>query len=126
MEDFLATAAAEGAVPLLSIHGFQYTFEEALETTVDWYLANGAWVDGIRSGEIRVMIEPAQVDDAPVVKLINAERIINRSPSVVVLWRAEENWRSWYISRSRSQCGWTIAFQASPPGKSWPEACAAP
>ena len=24
------------------------------------------------------------------------------------------NWRAWYISRSRSQCGWTIAFHGSP------------
>ena len=27
------------------------------------------------------------------------------------------NWRSWYFSRSRSQCGFTMAFQGSP---SWP------
>jgi hypothetical protein len=30
LADFLHAASAPGAVPLLSIHGFQYTFEEAL------------------------------------------------------------------------------------------------
>ncbi|MDR1288409.1 MAG: dTDP-glucose 4,6-dehydratase [Treponema sp.] len=29
----------------------QVTFEEGLGKTVDWYLSNAAWIDGIRSGE---------------------------------------------------------------------------
>ena len=35
----------------------QYRFEEALEDTVDWYLANMDWVNGVRSGEYRKWIE---------------------------------------------------------------------
>ena len=35
------------------------------------------------------------------------ERIINRSPSVVILWRAEENWPVEFISQSISQFGYT-------------------
>lgn len=35
------------------------------------------------------------------------ERIINRSPSVVVLWRAEENWPVEFVSQSVSQFGYT-------------------
>jgi dTDP-glucose 4,6-dehydratase len=35
----------------------KYRFEEALEATVDWYLANMDWVDGVRSGEYRKWIE---------------------------------------------------------------------
>lgn len=35
------------------------------------------------------------------------ERIINRSPSVVVLWRAEENWPVEFVSHSVSQFGYT-------------------
>jgi dTDP-glucose 4,6-dehydratase len=31
----------------------EVSFEEGLERTVDWYLANSAWTDGIRSGEYR-------------------------------------------------------------------------
>jgi dTDP-glucose 4,6-dehydratase len=32
-------------------------FEEGLERTVDWYLANTGWVDNIRSGEYREWVE---------------------------------------------------------------------
>jgi dTDP-glucose 4,6-dehydratase len=32
-------------------------FRQGLERTVDWYLANGKWTDGIRSGEYRRWIE---------------------------------------------------------------------
>jgi dTDP-glucose 4,6-dehydratase len=32
-------------------------FEEGLERTVDWYLANTGWVDSIRSGEYREWVE---------------------------------------------------------------------
>jgi dTDP-glucose 4,6-dehydratase len=32
-------------------------FEEGLGSTVDWYLANAAWVDGIRSGEYQRWLE---------------------------------------------------------------------
>jgi len=35
------------------------------------------------------------------------ERIINRSPSVVVLWRAEEDWPVEFVSQSVSQFGYT-------------------
>jgi dTDP-glucose 4,6-dehydratase len=35
----------------------QHAFEEALEKTVDWYLANMDWVDAVRSGEYRKWIE---------------------------------------------------------------------
>jgi PAS domain S-box-containing protein len=35
------------------------------------------------------------------------ERIINRSPSVVVLWRAEEGWPVEFVSQSISQFGYT-------------------
>ncbi len=35
------------------------------------------------------------------------ERIINRSPSVVVLWRAEEGWPVEFVSQSVSQFGYT-------------------
>jgi dTDP-glucose 4,6-dehydratase len=35
----------------------KYRFEEALEATVDWYLANKEWVDGVRSGEYRKWVE---------------------------------------------------------------------
>ena len=31
----------------------RYRFEEALEATVDWYLANMEWVESVRSGEYR-------------------------------------------------------------------------
>jgi dTDP-glucose 4,6-dehydratase len=34
-----------------------HKFEEALEATVDWYLANMSWVDLVRSGEYRKWIE---------------------------------------------------------------------
>jgi len=34
-----------------------HKFEEALEATVDWYLANRAWVEMVRSGEYRKWIE---------------------------------------------------------------------
>jgi dTDP-glucose 4,6-dehydratase len=33
------------------------SFNEGLEKTVDWYLANTAWIDSIRSGEYRKWIE---------------------------------------------------------------------
>ena len=33
------------------------SFEEGLERTVDWYLANAAWVDSIRSGAYRDWVE---------------------------------------------------------------------
>jgi dTDP-glucose 4,6-dehydratase len=33
------------------------SFEEGLEKTVDWYLANPGWIDGIRSGEYRDWVE---------------------------------------------------------------------
>jgi dTDP-glucose 4,6-dehydratase len=32
-------------------------FNEGLEKTVDWYLANTVWIDSIRSGEYRKWIE---------------------------------------------------------------------
>jgi dTDP-glucose 4,6-dehydratase len=32
-------------------------FEEGLERTVDWYLTNPAWVEGIRTGEYRDWVE---------------------------------------------------------------------
>jgi len=35
----------------------QYRFEEALEATVDWYLANMDWVESVRSGEYRKWME---------------------------------------------------------------------
>ncbi len=35
----------------------RHTFEEALETTVDWYLQNKAWVESVRSGEYLKWIE---------------------------------------------------------------------
>ena len=34
----------------------RYTFEEAIETTVDWYLAHMDWVDSIRTGDYRKWI----------------------------------------------------------------------
>jgi dTDP-glucose 4,6-dehydratase len=34
-----------------------HKFEEALEATVDWYLANMDWVEMVRSGEYRKWIE---------------------------------------------------------------------
>jgi len=34
-----------------------HRFDEALETTVDWYLNNMKWVDSVRSGEYRKWIE---------------------------------------------------------------------
>jgi len=34
-----------------------HNFEEALEATVDWYLANMDWVEMVRSGEYRKWIE---------------------------------------------------------------------
>jgi dTDP-glucose 4,6-dehydratase len=33
------------------------SFEEGLERTVDWYLANTAWVEGVRTGEYRDWVE---------------------------------------------------------------------
>jgi dTDP-glucose 4,6-dehydratase len=35
----------------------KHRFEEALETTVDWYLKNMEWVDSVRSGEYRKWIQ---------------------------------------------------------------------
>lgn len=35
----------------------RYRFEEALDATVAWYLANMNWVDSVRSGEYRTWIE---------------------------------------------------------------------
>ncbi len=35
----------------------QYSFTEALNSTVDWYLANMAWVDSVRSGAYRQWLE---------------------------------------------------------------------
>ncbi len=35
----------------------RYSFEEALESTIDWYLANMAWVDSVRTGRYREWIE---------------------------------------------------------------------
>ncbi|MBR9982233.1 MAG: dTDP-glucose 4,6-dehydratase [Desulfatitalea sp.] len=35
----------------------RFRFEEALADTVDWYLANGPWVDFVRSGDYRRWIE---------------------------------------------------------------------
>ena len=34
-----------------------YTFHEALESTIDWYLENREWVDSVRSGEYRKWLE---------------------------------------------------------------------
>jgi dTDP-glucose 4,6-dehydratase len=33
------------------------SFKEGLEKTVDWYLANPKWIEGIRSGEYRSWVE---------------------------------------------------------------------
>ncbi len=38
------------------------------------------------------------------------ERIVNRSPSVVVLWRAAENWPVEFVSQSVSQYGYTPEY----------------
>jgi dTDP-glucose 4,6-dehydratase len=35
----------------------RYRFEEALESTIDWYLANMDWVDSVRTGRYREWIE---------------------------------------------------------------------
>jgi dTDP-glucose 4,6-dehydratase len=35
----------------------RYSFEEALENTVDWYLHNSSWVTSVRSGEYRKWLE---------------------------------------------------------------------
>jgi dTDP-glucose 4,6-dehydratase len=35
----------------------KHDFEEALETTVDWYLSHGDWVESVRSGKYRTWIE---------------------------------------------------------------------
>ncbi len=35
----------------------RYTFEEAMESTVDWYLNNKEWIDSVRSGDYRKWIE---------------------------------------------------------------------
>ncbi|GHT66632.1 dTDP-glucose 4,6-dehydratase [Spirochaetia bacterium] len=35
----------------------EVSFEAGLEKTVDWYLANTAWIDGIRSGEYQTWVE---------------------------------------------------------------------
>ena len=35
----------------------QYSFEDALEKTVDWYLNNSTWVESVRSGEYRKWLE---------------------------------------------------------------------
>jgi dTDP-glucose 4,6-dehydratase len=35
----------------------RFTFKQALNFTVDWYLANMEWVNGIRSGEYRQWLE---------------------------------------------------------------------
>jgi dTDP-glucose 4,6-dehydratase len=35
----------------------RYRFEEALESTVDWYLGNMDWVDSVRTGRYREWIE---------------------------------------------------------------------
>lgn len=40
----------------------RFTFEEALAQTVDWYLANQAWLDSVRSGEYRNWIKTQYVD----------------------------------------------------------------
>jgi len=34
-----------------------YTFEKAMESTVDWYLNNKEWIDSVRSGDYRKWIE---------------------------------------------------------------------
>jgi dTDP-glucose 4,6-dehydratase len=34
-----------------------HTFEEALESTIDWYLNNMEWIDSVRSGDYRKWIE---------------------------------------------------------------------
>jgi dTDP-glucose 4,6-dehydratase len=34
-----------------------FSFEQGLEKTVDWYLANSEWIEGIRSGEYRSWVE---------------------------------------------------------------------
>ncbi|MDR2403984.1 MAG: dTDP-glucose 4,6-dehydratase [Spirochaetaceae bacterium] len=34
-----------------------FGFEQGLEKTVDWYLANSEWIEGIRSGEYRSWVE---------------------------------------------------------------------
>jgi dTDP-glucose 4,6-dehydratase len=33
------------------------SFSEALEWTVDWYLAHGQWMDAVKSGEYREWVE---------------------------------------------------------------------
>lgn len=35
----------------------RYTFEDAIEKTIDWYLANTKWVESIRTGEYRNWID---------------------------------------------------------------------
>ncbi|GHV47906.1 hypothetical protein AGMMS49546_37990 [Spirochaetia bacterium] len=35
----------------------EVSFETGLEKTVDWYLANTEWVNGIRSGEYQKWVE---------------------------------------------------------------------
>ena len=35
----------------------KHDFEVALETTVDWYLSHGDWVESVRSGKYRTWIE---------------------------------------------------------------------
>ena len=35
----------------------QYSFEDALENTVDWYLNNSSWIESVRSGEYRKWLE---------------------------------------------------------------------
>jgi dTDP-glucose 4,6-dehydratase len=35
----------------------EYVFEEALKTTIDWYMDHLDWVDSVRTGEYRQWIE---------------------------------------------------------------------
>lgn len=39
-----------------------YTFEQGLKETIDWYLANGPWLEHVRSGQYRQYYEKLYVD----------------------------------------------------------------
>jgi PAS domain S-box-containing protein len=63
--------------------------------------------------DITLRLEAQQQLKAALAKREELERIINRSPSVVVLWRAADNWPVEFVSQSVSQWGFDPEYFTS-------------
>jgi sigma-B regulation protein RsbU (phosphoserine phosphatase) len=106
---FFATTLAQGASPVSIEHRVRHAdgrwIWHAMSASI--YSDRNSRTAFLGVGrDITLRLEAQNQLQAALARREEMERIVNRSPSVVVLWKAEENWPVEFVSQSMRQFGY--------------------